>query len=242
MKAKGKLVTKPSGDVALGYLRPNHVEGNFFESFIELMTWDFSHDGRLSHRIGVRVSSGGLVEGRNQVAEMFLAGPAQWLLFVDSDMGFAPDSLDRLLAVANPDTHPIVGALCFAWKETRQDGLGGFRCVSRPTILDYGNRDGADTFIGRLSVPDNEVVKCAATGMAFVLIHRTVLEAIGSGNWFDRIRGGDGKYAGEDVSFCIRAGAQGFPVHVHTGVPTNHQKTLWVGPEDWVRDSPDSLT
>lgn len=251
MKAKGKLKPKPgqqdsrrpttgtSHDVVIGYLRPNHVEGNFFESFVEMLTWDLTHDRRLSYRIGVRVSSGGLVEGRNQIAEMFLGGPGEWLLFVDSDMGFAPDSLDALLAVADPVERPIVGALCFAWKETRQDGLAGFRCVSRPTILDYGVKDGVETFIGRLEVPDNEVVRCAATGMAFVLIHRSVFTTIGTGNWFDRIKGADGKYAGEDVSFCIRAGAKNVPVHVHTGVVTNHQKTLWVGPEDWERDRPD---
>jgi glycosyltransferase involved in cell wall biosynthesis len=239
MKAKGKVVARPTADVVVGYLRPNHVEGNFFESFIELMTWDMTHDRRLSHRIGVRVSSGGLVEGRNQVAAMFLDGPGDWLLFIDSDMGFAPDSLDALLAVADPVKRPLVGGLCFAWKETRQDDLAGFRCVSRPTILDWVTVDGVETFSGRLEVPDNEVTRCAATGMAFVLIHRSVFTTIGPGDWFDRIKGSDGKWIGEDVSFCVRAGAAGIPVHVHTGVPTNHQKTLWVGPEDWVRDSHD---
>jgi glycosyltransferase involved in cell wall biosynthesis len=242
MKAKGKLKPKPTHDVAVAYVHPNDVQANFFESFVEMMVWDLAHSQRLSHRIGMRCSSGGLVEARNQVVAEFLKGDAEWLLWLDSDMGFAPDTLDQLLAAADRDERPIVGALCFAWKETRQDGLFGFRCVSRPTILNWVEYDNVQTFMGTLEVPDNSLVKCAATGMACVLIHRSVFEAIGEQDWYNRIKGTDGSMLGEDISFCVRAGARGIPVHVHTGVPTNHQKTLWVGPEDWARDCPSDTT
>jgi hypothetical protein len=240
MKAKGKLKTGPRHDVVVAYAHPNDVQANFFESFVEMMVWDLSHNQRLSHRIGMRTSSGGLVEARNQVASEFLKSDAEWLFWIDTDMGFAPDTLDQLLAVAHKDDRPIVGALCFAWKETRTDGLFGFRCVSRPTILNWVEHDGVQTFMGVLEVPDNEVVKCAATGMACIVIHRSAFEAIGDRDWYNRIKGTDGSMLGEDISFCVRAGARGIPVHVHTGIPTNHQKTLWVGPEDWARDCPPS--
>jgi len=238
MKAKGKLKPKPQHDVAVAYVHPNDVQANFFESFVEMMIWDLVHDRRLSHRIGMRCSSGGLVEARNQVAAQFLASDAEWLFFLDTDMGFAPDTLDKLLQVADPTERPIVGALCFAWKETRQDGLFGYRCVSRPTILNWVEHDDVQTFMGALEVPDDEVVRCAATGMACIVIHRSVFDTIGECNWLDRIKGTDGSMLGEDISFCVRAGARGIPVHVATGIPTNHQKTLWVGPEDWLRDCP----
>lgn len=238
MKAKGKLKPKPHHDVAVAYVHPNDVQANFFESFVEMMVWDLGHDQRLSHRIGMRAASGGLVEARNQVVTEFLTSDADWLFWLDSDMGFAPDTLDRLLAAADPAQRPIVGALCFAWKETRQDGLFGFRCVSRPTILNWVEYDGVQTFMGSVDVPDNELVKCAATGMACIVVHRSVFDKIGDRDWYNRIKGTDGSMLGEDISFCVRAGARGVPVHVHTGIPTNHQKTLWVGPEDWARDCP----
>ena len=33
---------------------------------------------------------------------------------------------------------------------------------------------------------------------------------------------------GEDVTFCMRAGLLGFPIHVDTSLKTNHLKQLWV--------------
>ena len=35
-------------------------------------------------------------------------------------------------------------------------------------------------------------------------------------------------WCGEDVSFCVRAAAAGFPIHVHAGVRTTHHKAVWV--------------
>jgi hypothetical protein len=64
-----------------------------------------------------------------------------------------------------------------------------------------------------------------------VLIHRSVFEKIRDGygpNWFDRVvipKGPKGATKfGEDMSFCIRAKACGFPIYVHTGVKTTHDK------------------
>jgi hypothetical protein len=37
----------------------------------------------------------------------------------------------------------------------------------------------------------------------------------------------------EDLSLCLRAGALGIPVHVHTGVKTSHQKALWLAEDDY---------
>jgi hypothetical protein len=59
-----------------------------------------------------------------------------------------------------------------------------------------------------------------------------VIDKLGGG-WFDRLRGTDGSLLGEDISFCIRAGAAGFPIHVDTGVRTTHHKHLWLGEGDF---------
>src|SRR5262249_61075496 len=37
----------------------------------------------------------------------------------------------------------------------------------------------------------------------------------------------------EDLSMCLRAGALNIPIHVHTGVQTTHQKTLWLAEDDY---------
>jgi len=223
-------------DVAVAYLHPNTVGHNFHQSLLQLALYDQHNHNRLGQWLTMRSGSGGIVEARNQIHEQVADLPSsiQWLLWIDADMGFAPDSLDRLLAAADPVDRPIVGGLCFAWKEIQPDGLNGFHCVARPTIFDWVEHDdGHKRFTGVVEFPTDEVMSCAATGTAFLLVHRSVVERVAEsrdthGRWFDRIKGSDGSLLGEDISFCVRATAAGFPIHVHTGVVTNHLKELWV--------------
>jgi hypothetical protein len=222
--------------VSLGFVHEDGVSESFDASYKGLIIWDLTRSGHLAHDTGeikVRGTSYDLITARNMIAKQFIESDSEWLLSVDSDMGFAPDSLDRLLEVADPVKRPIVGGLCFASRETGQDGLGGYRTVPRPTVLVYTDQNGKRGFRGVSYFPVNRVMQCDATGMAFVLIHRSVFERISTeydGKFYDRIEAPDG-FLGEDVSFCVRAGALGFPVHVHTGVRTNHHKPQWVS--DW---------
>lgn len=233
------------GDVVVTYLHPADIAYSFHGSLIQLIGWDLGHDQRIDHWNAIGCGSGGLVTGRNKAVRDFLDGDGEWLLTIDADMGFEPDSLDRLLAVAHPTERPIVGGLCFAQKEVTPDGSHGFRCEPRVTIFDWVSLAEGEPkrFVGRAHYPVNTVVQCAATGMAFVLAHRSVLERIGAehGTWFDRVKGNDGELLGEDISFFLRAGALGFPAHVHTGVKTTHQKTVWLAEADywtWFRPPP----
>jgi len=226
---------QPKLDVALAYLHPNNVGHNFHQSLMQLVMRDFQIDGRLGQYLSIRSGSGGIVEGRNSLAEQFLELDAnvEWLFMVDADMGFEPDALDRLLAAADPTERPVVGGLCFAWKELQPDGLGGYHCVARPTIFDWvEHEDGVKRFTGVVNYERDAMVQCAATGTAFILMHRTVIEAIceaSGGRPYDRLRGTDGSLLGEDISACVRIVAKGFPIYVHTGIVTNHLKELWVG-------------
>lgn len=223
-------------DVAICYPHPNDVGHNFHQSFCQLLAYDFANGQRLGPWLAMRCGAGGLVEARNQITQDFLKldESVEWMWWQDVDMGFAPWHLDRLLKVADPVERPIVGALCFAWKETTLDGIGGFYCVPRPTIYDWvEHEDGHKRFTGKVEWPRDEVIQVAGTGTGSLLVHRSVMEAIAEtaeteGDWFDRLRGSDGKRLGEDISFCVRATSKGFPIHVDTGLKTNHLKNVWV--------------
>jgi GT2 family glycosyltransferase len=221
-------------DVALAYLHPNSVGHNFHSSLLKLVLWDSQKDQRLAQYLTMRSGSGGIVEARNNVVRQFLDDveeSVEWLFWLDADMGFAPDVLDRLLAEADATDRPMVGALCFAWKELEPDGFGGFHCAARPTIYHWIDQDdGHRRFVGLAEYPPNQLVPTAATGSACVLVHRSVIEAVDAldGEAYDRLRGTDGARLGEDISFCVKVAACGFPIHVHTGIQTNHLKELWV--------------
>lgn len=172
-------------------------------------------------------------EMRNGAATFLLdQSEAEWLLFIDSDMGFDPDAVELLLAAADPVNAPVIGALCFGLRKQESDGQGGWRGVPFPTVMDWDGKG----FQVRYGYTPNVITRVAATGAAFLLIHRSVLEAMraeAGDTWFDRARmhTEDAGLMGEDISFCARLGRMGIPIHVHTGVRTSHLKPVWVNEE-----------
>ena len=164
---------------------------------------------------------------RNYLVAEFLTTGMDWLWFVDSDMEFPPDALDRLLAVADPETRPVVGGLCFS--------LNGREICS---TLMQKNPDGV-TYSLAIGWPLNGVVEVDATGAACLLIHRTVVERMrealpGPNHWFaDEVH--DGKDIGHDIVFCERVKSLGYPVCVHTGVSIGHLKIEQYDFDSYVR-------
>jgi GT2 family glycosyltransferase len=228
------------GAVVVAYVHEKNVAASFHHCMIELIGWDLAHDARILRGgyLGWTCGTDGLTDSRNKVVAAFLRdGRADWLFWIDTDMGFAPDTIDRLMAAADPVERPVVGGLCFTQREEESDGMGGWRCRATPTVFDWTALDtGQMGFSVRWNYPPDQLVRCAGTGSACVLIHRSVFEKIQAeyGTWYDRVQNTTmGRLMSEDLSLCLRAGALGIPVHVHTGVKTSHQKTLWLAEDDY---------
>jgi hypothetical protein len=248
-------VTPESRDGAVTVAYVHNADGknlahSWHYSLTELIGWDLAHEGRILRGgyIAMKHGTDGLADARNKAVRLFLAeGKADWLFWVDTDMGFAADTVDRLLAAADPVERPVVGALAFTWREDSQDGMGGWRTSPAPTIFDWRVlADGQMGFVVRLNYQPDALTACAGTGSACILVHRSVFERLaaatfGEGkaplgeHWYDRVPNTTtGQLVSEDLSLCLRAGALGIPVHVHTGVKTTHQKTLWVSEDDYM--------
>lgn len=217
-------------DVAVGLIHPGEWSASFGESLVDLMLYEAARTGMPPYLLSNRCSSGAIVDGRNQVTASFLATKANWLLFVDADMGFSANALEQLLATAHPTERPVVGGLCFGQRRVGIDPTThAQRFVAFPTI--YRWREFHDR-VGFEVIPDypkNEVVAVSATGAAFILIHRDVLETVrayAEGDiWFTPAVHPVGPTTfSEDMSFCIRAQACDFPIHVNTAVKTCHDK------------------
>jgi hypothetical protein len=222
--------------VAIAFVEPETYSTSFAKSKQSLLLYDLTGPGQIAAELPMRYGTDGLEGARNEVVRQFLDGDCDWLFWIDTDMGFAPDTVQRLLEVADPVERPIVGGLAFIHKEMGQDGMGGFDTAPRPTIFDwvpigpeqYG-------FSPRMWYTPNEVTRCGATGSAVVLIHRSVFEKVG-GDWYTKVPNPDtGKLMSEDISFCVRAAAEGCPVLIHAGVRTTHHKQLWVSEAQYWR-------
>lgn len=186
-------------------------------------------------RIGLKTSPR-IAEARSQYVECFLTDPTlaegEWLLSIDDDMTFAVEDVARLLELADPNEYPILGGLCFAGASP--EGM-------YPTL--YGAVRDEET--GKYEVttfkdiPDTDIAKVSATGAAFLLVHRKVLLAMrkayaympdGQVNPYPWFAEGhvqpNGLPIGEDIAFCLRAGALGYPIHVDLRANIGHIKSV----------------
>jgi hypothetical protein len=226
--------------VVCAYVGGNVVHYSWHRSLIEMMGYDSQASKRVMRGgfIAIRHGTDGLVEARNKAVRSFLdEHQADWLWWVDTDMGFKPDTVDRLFEAADPVERPIVGGLCFAQREDGPDGYGGHRFTVSPTVYDWAQVDGQYGWVVRWRYPSNTLTRVGGTGSACILIHRSVFEKIEAEHgpvWYDRVPNATtGQLIGEDLSFCLRAGALQIPIYVHTGVGTTHFKPIWIGEEDY---------
>jgi len=238
----------PAQSVTVAYVHQNEVTYSWHHSMIELVGYDLVNHGRVMSGgyIAMRCGSDGLVEARNKAVRSFLEDrPSDWLFWIDTDMGFEMDTIDRLLEAADPVERPMVGGLCFSMRETEADGMGGWLTAPTPTVFDWAKipgKDGAEPQMGfavRWDYPVNTLVQCAGTGSACLLIHRSVFERLAGKYgpiWYNRVPNtSTGQLISEDLSFCLRAAAEQIPLYVHTGVRTTHMKSAWVGEQDYWR-------
>jgi GT2 family glycosyltransferase len=170
------------------------------------------------------VSGPNISRARNMVVTGFLEDhDAPWLFMCDTDMSLPWDTIDRLVAAADPQDRPVVGGLCFT------ENPGGDKPL--PTMYELvEDGDGRLVFARHESWPDDGLVRVTATGAACLLVHRDALETVGKSSgcpaapWFRESVVG-GSLIGEDLTFCLRLGAAGIPVFVATGVKAGHMKT-----------------
>jgi hypothetical protein len=233
---------KPLAGVVLAGPNPGTVNGHFFGCVSALLMHDANSRQAVTKYGGCMwlESSPRIAAARCDIVRDFLEitsqykRPPEWLLFIDSDMTFDMDVVDRMLETVenNPDKDiKILGGLCFA---------GGRGNKAFPTLYKVENAEGwtPDQPMDIVRVeeyPPDALVKVNATGGAFLMIHRQVLIDMqerskvyqGYPNnypWFREYEQA-GQPFGEDVFFGLAAGAAGYSTWVHTGIKIGHMKS-----------------
>lgn len=210
---------KPA-EVVIAFIHPGETSAYFTTSLIGTLLYDRATG---KHIVGLinEWSSANVSAPRNNLTRKFLDDyTADWLWWIDADMAWDHDALEQLLKVADPVKAPIVGGLCF--------GASADRLF--PTVYQFAEVDGRVTTVRISDYPRDAMVQVAATGAAFLLIHRSALEAIrdkafnAAFPWFQETEL-SGQPAGEDLTFCIRAGICELPVWVNTAVKVGHHKS-----------------
>ena len=146
---------------------------------------------------------------RNNLARQAIKAEADWVLWLDSDMVFGPDLLQRMLKVCTENDIDFLTALCFRRKPPYT-----------PCLFDRLMKIGRGaSYTSILSVPDGrfEVGGC---GFAGVLLSTDVLLSVAAkfdGRMFDPMEG-----FGEDVSFCWRARQCGYKIWCDSDIELGH--------------------
>jgi hypothetical protein len=176
----------------------------------------------------------GVAAARSEIAAYFLRHTdGEWLFMVDSDMGFADDTVDRLIESAEANSVPVLGALAFAQKvdpDVAPGDFGAVRMRITPTLYTYVERENGERGFQSITKYRRDAFQhVAGTGAACILIHRSALEAVGSDPFMpitDPKAGGRGtpRTFSEDLSFCIRVQAAGLEMGVDTSIKTTHYK------------------
>ena len=235
--------------VVIAYIHPGEVSAYFVESMqatqlADVAARDLGERPRRIVNILQEWSSANVSDARNKLTARFLdtrtpdgATVGDWLLWVDADMQWEPDALDLLMESADPIDRPIVGGLCF--------GMSSGELV--PTIYQWARTDDGELVTYRVANYERDsLVRCAATGAAFILIHRSVLEAMRAANFnpafpfFQEVQMG-ARPVGEDITFCIRAGQLGFPVFVDTRAKIGHHKSQLLTEDAYLKQTPPPL-
>lgn len=229
------------GKVLIAYVHDGEYAAmSWHESMMELAFY-FVQSDHFGAKLPIRYGTGGLVAARNRAVDVLLSQDEQdWLFWIDTDMGFKADIIDRLMEAADPVERPVVGALCFINHEVVDDGMHGKTTVPKPTIFQWArNPDGRTGFVPDMGYERDALVRCDATGAAAVVIHRSVFEKIrdaNGGNYYGHVAVPDtDEVFSEDMSFCVRCAEVGVPIHVHTGVKTSHCKLRWLSEVEFDR-------
>jgi GT2 family glycosyltransferase len=232
--------------VAVGYIHPGEVSAVFHISLLKLMLHETGRAAVPPFILANRCASGRIIVARNEIVRDFLDRTrSEWLLFVDADMGFAPDTLERLLASADRYDRPVMGALCFGLRQESTDpDTHAERFRTFPTVYAWREFDDRVGFQVVADYERNAVCPTSATGAACILIHRDVLVAIRKeygDEWFSAVTHPTGPTTfSEDMSFCVRVAAVDVPIHVDTAVKTCHDKG-GVFCDEWTFDRQQTL-
>ena len=175
--------------IHIGFAHDKRVEARFCLSLAKTM--------RANQRIiGITGSQNARQHvARNDIVREFLRGEAEWLLEIDTDMEFDLHAARRIMEAATEADAKVVHGEAFGYNESE-------RIVNFPVFLwDEAKSD----YVEYPDPPWGTRFWVDACGAAFLLLHRSVLEAVGD-PWHENYmeHPATGKPMGHDIALHHR--------------------------------------
>lgn len=226
-----------SKTIAVGVLRERNANWQFVDCLMRLLK-NIQDSGYQYVHIGLRATN--IYKGREAVADHTLSSGADYLLFVDSDEVFVPETAVHLAQLDLPVVSGVVYQRnppytpCLYRRIPNSHKSVPLAPELQQWMLDNA-QDKRDTPITIMDIPaEKSIIEIDECGTGCMMIRRDVLESIAK----PRFRGmGD---VGTDIMFCRRVRAAGFPIYadlrVQLGHLTNYPVTMgdFMSIDKWV--------
>lgn len=181
----------------------DYLEADFVESLLNLR-----HVGECDTLL---LKSSLVYDARNQAAQKAVAEGYDYVLWIDSDMTFEPDMMERMFESLG-DKNFITG-LCFSRRPPFKP------CVFKKIEVTHDGIAAMPHAENWFDYPRDQIVEVAGSGFACVLQKVEMLDVMLAtyGVPFFPIAG-----LGEDLSFCFRAGRIDYKMYADTSIKIGH--------------------
>lgn len=146
-----------------------------------------------------------IYDSRNKLAGYAVQMEADYMLWLDSDMVFPPDTLERMMKTIEENDIDILCGLYF--RRTHP---------FTPVLFNKLERDGETLVFEDVKEIPDDLFEVAGCGFGCVLMKTDVLFDIGA-NWFTPYID-----AGEDCAFCMRAREKGYKIYCDPSISLGH--------------------
>ena len=216
-----------SEKLTIGWIDPGTTEGCFTESLAV-----FLKETKIPVEDIIRVP-GGIVSRQRQklLQEWYDRNLTDWILWIDSDIQFSNESVNKLWKSKNVIAYPIISGVYFVSMSTQ----GTMQNIT-PAIFNSCDFDYRMKHVPIEQYPDT-LIPIDSAGFGFVLLHRSVVSKMAqvyeNKFFFEESQRPEPYYIGEDIAFFKKVADCGIQVYAHTGAIVGHMKKKLITPDDY---------
>lgn len=164
-------------------------------------------------------------DARNMIAKQAIESDADRILFIDSDMYFEPDAMQRLEADMDNSAEMVCGLYFKRMLPTEP-------CIYKTAEIvqtDKGNRGHIEAYT---DYPKDSVFEVEACGFGLVMVDTDLIIDVAKnyGAPFNPYMG----LLGEDISFCYRARQLGHKIYCDSSIKVGHVGQMIYGENQWL--------
>ena len=180
------------------------LSAKFAQCLVNLVNHKRDFDVEVGFHVGSLV-----YDSRNKLAERAINSTADYVLWLDSDMTFMPDTLDMMLDTLKTNNYEMLTGMYFIR-----------RPPFTPTLFEELRILPTGTVTKEFDDIPDAIFEVAGCGFGCVLMSRNVLWNVfcQNGNMFSPING-----VGEDLSFCWRARRCGHKIYCDPTIALGHE-------------------